>query len=730
MEYPASAGALLKMAKDLFGLALSHHQAGRLAEAKEVYLALLKNDPQHWAALSNLGVLYLQSTSPKTGEFDLGLQCLTQSLSINPNQASVHNNLANALRSLGENKKSDEHYQSAIQLDPSYLDACINRALLMRNIKGVRLAAFWLEEQRLRFSERPNYHMTLGLLLMDCELYELSLKAFERAIELLPSSAQAWYGKGNALRLLNCFEESIKSYQQALVLDPNVAEAWVNMGVVEQSLKHYETAIKCYDAALKIRQDSVNAHYNRALACENTWRLSEAVMGFERTLMLSPDYPYLIGRLHHAKMLICDWTDYQERLRGVTASVQSGARACAPFPFLAMSDDALLLSCCAQTYVSDQCPPVFDGWVPCPLDKNRRVRVGYFSADLRTHAVGFLTAGLFEAHDKNTFEVYAVSLGSAPDGDSYRERIVNGVEHFVEASAMTDSEVVEMTRAFGLDIAVDLTGHTMDARTNIFAKRIARWQVNYLGYPGSMGASYMDAILADQIVVPQGDEAHYGERVIRLPNTFQINDHHRVIADGHSRKFYGLPEDGLVLASFNSSYKLNPSTFDIWCRLLHASSNIVLWLLGENDAQISNLREEVAARHVNPERVIFAGRLPYAEHLARYAHVDLVLDTMPFNGGTSTSDALWGGAPVLTCAGNTFAARMSASLLNAAGLAELITHSATEYEKLATCLVNDPARITALKYKLKMLRNDCALFNTQGQVQNLENAYKALLEVS
>lgn len=715
------------VAVDRFKVALAHHQAGQLTEAKHWYLELLKAEPLHWAALANLGVLYLQGAVPGSENFERGVDCLQHSLNANPNQASVHNNIANALSAKGAAKQSDTHYMTAIALAPDYLEAYINRALLLKKAYGLNQARIWLEEHESKFYDQARFYQALGAVLMDSGAHERSLLAFDRVIALSPSSAQAWYDRGNALRLLNRFDECITNYRHALRLDPNIAEAWVNLGVTEQNLKHFDVAITCYNAALRLRPDSINATYNRALSLENTWRFPEAIEAFERALLLSPNYPYLLGRIHHAKMLICDWSDYLDRLNKVIELVRSGAQVSVPFPFLAMTGDTQLQLLCTRTYVEDKCPAFPNAWSPCVYDGKRRIRVGYFSADFRTHAVGFLTAGLFESHDRNRFEVFAVSLGAAPEGDIYRDRIATGVEHFVDASRMTDGEVIQMARSLELDVAVDLAGHTMDARTNVFAQRVARCQVNYLGYPGSMGASYMDVILADQTVLPEEFEGFYSERVVRLRKTFQINDLKRSIGQPRPREFYGLPEQGLVLASFNTSYKINPSTFDIWCRLLERSPKCVLWLLGENDAQMNNLRQEAVTRGVDPQRLVFANRVPYEEHLVRYSHVDLVLDTFPFNGGTSTSDALWGGAPVLTHMGDAFAARMSASLLKSVGLLELVTASAAQYEELAMKLIDNPVKLGVLKNRLQLSRNDCTLFDTAARARDLEEAYIEML---
>lgn len=711
----------------LFNVALEHHQAGRLDEARTAYMELIEAQPTHAAALANLGVLFLQRSHLGSDDFQAGIGFLKRSLDCSERQPFAHNNLANALADVGDFEESNKHYLAAIEISPRYLEAYINRALLLKKFQGALTAKHWLSQFTVFFPEEAPFWMCLGALLIDSAAYPEALECFDKVISLNANAAEAWYNRGNALRLLRRFDEALVSYRRCTKLNPTLAEAFTNMGVIQQERKLFEDAVVCYNASLQVNPTSINAQYNRALALENMGRFDDAVAGYAETLKLLPAYPYLVGRMHHARMQMCDWVGYNDHLSMLFPAVESGFPASVPFPFLAMADDLELQRVCAETYVKDKFPE------PKELDElkthlaGRRVRVGYFSSDFRTHAVGFLTAGLFEVHNSDEFEVFAISLAVPPEGDAYTARIKAAVEHYVDLSAAPDSEAVAQLRALGLDIAIDLAGHTMDARTGLFARRVAPVQVNYLGYPGSMGASYMDVILADEKVIPLGAESAYAEQVVRLPVTFQINDRQRQINQPKSRVDYGLPGEGFVFASFNTSYKINPPLFDIWCRLLQVKPDSVLWLFGENEAQMANLRLEAAKRGVLAERLIFAGRLPYADHLARYAHVDLVLDTLPFNGGTSTSDALWGGAPVITCMGKSFAGRMSASLLHAVGLPELITESLEDYETLSKKLVTDTSTLAEIKSTLKANRLVCPLFDTESQTRHLEDAYRGLV---
>jgi predicted O-linked N-acetylglucosamine transferase (SPINDLY family) len=348
------------------------------------------------------------------------------------------------------------------------------------------------------------------------------------------------------------------------------------------------------------------------------------------------------------------------------------------------------------------------------------------SSDLGNHAVSLLMAGVFELHDRARFETTAISFGG-DDSDEMRPRLKGAFEHFVDASPKDDREVARLMRDLEIDIAVDLNGFTKGARTSVFARRAAPIQVNYLGYPGTLGAAYYDYILADRFVIPEQCFEFYSENVVRLPDCFQANDFRRRAADRTpSRSEMGLPERGFVFCCANNSYKITPAMFDAWMRILRGVPESYLWLVGGRPSVVANLRKEARARGVDPERLVFAEPAPYAQYLSRYRVADLFLDTLPFNGGTTASDALWAGLPVLTCPGEAFAARMAGSLLSALGLQELIAGSLVDYEALALRLARDPERFAGLKRLLASARDASALFDTDRFRRTLEKAYTAM----
>ena len=360
---------------------------------------------------------------------------------------------------------------------------------------------------------------------------------------------------------------------------------------------------------------------------------------------------------------------------------------------------------------------------PIPASASERIRVAYLSSDFNAHATSYLLAGVLERHDRSRFEIYAISFGKS-DGSEMRARLEKACEHFVDVSDMSDREVAALLRTERIDIAIDLKGYTRDARTGIFAFRPAPIQVNYLGYPGTMGADYIDYLIADEVVVPEKDQSSYSEKIVYLPDTYQCNDSKRAIAEAPpSRAEAGLPETGFVFCSFNNNYKITPELFDIWMRLLKATGGGVLWLLESNQAAARNLSREAEARGVDPKRIVFAPFVSPSAHLARIPLADLFLDSLPCCAHTTASDALWAGVPVLTCIGNTFAGRVAASLLDAIGLPELVTRSHDAYETQALNLARDPALLQETKAKLARNRMTHPLFDTVHFTRHLEGAY-------
>jgi predicted O-linked N-acetylglucosamine transferase (SPINDLY family) len=352
-----------------------------------------------------------------------------------------------------------------------------------------------------------------------------------------------------------------------------------------------------------------------------------------------------------------------------------------------------------------------------------RIRIGYFSADYSGHATMHLMAGLLELHDRERFEVTGFSFGPVVQ-DAVRARVESAFERFVEVGNRSDREVAALSRELSIDIAVDLKGYTSEARPGIFAHRAAPVQVGYLGYPGTLGAGYVDYLIADRMVVPEGSEGYYQEKLVYLPDSYQVNDAKRRIAETrYERQELGLPREGFVYCCFNNNYKIMPAMFGVWMRILGRVPGSVLWLLEDNAQAAKNLRTAAEQQGVSSERLVFAPRVAAGEHLARHRCADLFLDTLPCNAHTTASDALWAGLPVLTCLGQGFAARVAGSLVRAVGLPELIAASLEDYEELAVQLAQDPRRLEGLRARLEANRGSAPLFDTARYARHLESAY-------
>ena len=457
-------------------------------------------------------------------------------------------------------------------------------------------------------------------------------------------------------------------------------------------------------------------------------RYDEAIAHYDKALSLKSDIDWVSGHLLHTKMKICSWSGLFDSLEIISQKVMANEKVATPFPLLALNDDTFLHKKSSEIYIQSGYPfnPVLGPILKCP--KSPKIRVGYFSADFHNHAIGYLMAELFELHDKSQFELVGFSFGPIAN-DEMRQRLLESFDQFVEVGRKSDVEVAKLSRDLNIDIAVDLKGFTQDARTGVFAHRAAPIQVNYLGYPGTMGADYIDYIIADKTLISPEVQSCYSEKVIYLPNSYQVNDRKRLISDRQfTRQELGLPESSFVFCCFNNNYKILPATFEGWMRILRAVEGSVLWLFQDNAWAVENLKKEAEKQGVAPDRLVFAERLPLPEHLVRHRQADLFLDTFPYNAHTTASDALWTGLPVLTLMGSSFASRVAASLLNAVGLPELITSTQEEYEALAIELALNPPKLADAKLKLANNRLTAPLFDTPLFAKSLEAAYIKMYE--
>ncbi|MFN3401534.1 MAG: tetratricopeptide repeat protein, partial [Ferrovibrio sp.] len=545
----------------------------------------------------------------------------------------------------------------------------------------------------------------------------------EQALAINPRFPQLLMQLGLCLSDLGRHGEAIARYREALAVAPHLHEAWSNLGNALKRAGDAAGAETAYREALRLKPDFLNALANLGTLLADSGRRREAITLFERVAALNPDHDGIWGKISFEKRNICDWRDYDSLVEGkVCEQVRAGSRKTTAFSLITLSSTPQEQLLVARAYAESAAQSAT--LLPQrPPQQRARLRVGYLSADFHPHATAYLIAEMMERHDRSRFEIIAYSIG--PESDSpVRRRLVAAFDSFVDLRLLSHDEAAQRIHADDLDILIDLKGYTQNTRSEILARRPAPIQVNYLGYPGTMGATFIDYIIADAFIIPPTQHAFYDEKVVTLPHCYQPNDTRRPVADQPpTRAACGLPEDGFVFASFNNSYKITPQVFDIWMRLLSQLPGSVLWQLEAEPDAAENLRREAQARGIDPARLIFAPPLDLADHLARQPLADLFLDTLPVNAHTTASDALWAGLPVLTCAGETFIGRVAGSILTTIGLPELITTSLPEYEALALALARDPARLGALRQKLAVQRQTSPLFDIARFTRNLEGAY-------
>ena len=770
-----------------FRRGLSALQAGNLKEAERCLQSVTRAQPNHVPALNLLGVVLgrLGRSAEAVASYDRALASAPDSaeawygrgmtllaigrpqdaiasfdrvLAVQPDFAQVHLLRAKLLADLGRPEAALQAIDKLLVIAPSLAEAWLGRSNILFEAKRYDEALTAADKAVAAKTGLAEAWHARGNALNELKRHEEALAAYDKALALNSNFAGAWHGRGNALNEINKFHDALAAYDKALALAPVLAEAWLGRGNVLNVLKRPTEAVAAFDRAETLNPKSAEVWlgrgnslcelnrygdaltaYEKALTfdanlaeafvgCGNIFVLlkepAKAHTAYGRALALKPRMKYVRGDELHVKLQLSDWTNLASEISGLVTAVRAAEAVTAPFQFLAISSSVADQLQCTKRFMADQ--PSFPAVWRGENYAHDRMRIGYFSGDFCNHPVAQLAVGLFEAHDKSRFETTAVSFGP-DDGSDLRRRIKSAFDNFVDVRDMSDADIAALMRDHELDIVVDLTGLTRFNRFGVLSRRVAPVQVNFLGYPGTMGADCMDYIIADRTIIPEDHFGYYSEKVVWLPETYQANDDKSHIFDRRpTRAECGFPESAFVFCCFNNTYKITPEIFDIWMRLLAARADSVLWLIGTNATAEANLRREAERRGIAPNRVIFAPKLPLADHLARSAQADLFLDTMPYNAHTTGSDALRAGVPLLTCLGSTFASRVAASLVRALGLDELVTSSLQDYEALALKLAADPAELRRVREKLARNRSTHPLFDTARFTRHIEAAYTAM----
>ena len=680
---------------------LRQHQAGNLDAAMAGYRALLKRRPEHVEANRLLGLALFAR-----GQVVDAREALERAASLAPPNAALLNDLGNVRRAAGDKVAAIDAFSAAIKAEPGFAFAHVNLADTLLEAGELQQASDAYDDivRRGLAGIDADFHFNRGLCRRRLGDAAGAMDAFRAVLALEPGHSRAAAALSDTLQKLGAYRDAV------IFLT----------GFLDKQRASLETLISLGSGFLGLRD------YPRALGL------------FERLAGLSPPSPKALlgkglamsGQLHHQQKH-WDWTGYSDQRQRLFSLLRSGQFAADPLALMGMTEDAALHQNAARIYQREVLsrPEVIApsaAFLQSSGGSPHRLRIGYFSADFYNHATMHLLAGVLECHDRDAFEIHAFSYGP-PIEDAMQARILATMDHFHGCSRLSDGAIVAAARKLGIDIAVDLKGYTQNTRLAPFAARLAPVQIGYLGYPGTLGADFLDYIIADATVLPMDQQRFYDEKIVHLPDSYQANDDRRVIAPTTpSRADAGLPADGFVYCCFNNAHKITPEIFAVWMRILNAVPGSVLWLLANEANAMDRLRAVAAGQGVDPARLVFAPQLLSAEHLARHRLADLFLDTLPYNAHATASDALWAGLPVLTQMGQAFAGRVAASLLRAVGLPEMITQDAAAYEALATALGRDPARAAALKAKLAAAIPKAPLFDTPRFTRHLEHAYRMM----
>lgn len=724
--------------------ALAFRPAQALSFAEQVEQEAMATQSADSALYSKLAGVAIQAQA-----YPRAVQWAQRALALSPDQVNLTHQLGEAFAYNGQFEKAISSYSQALNVSPNTSNILLDRMLAYLNNQQNDLAL--LDAQRLVRLEPHNpifiKHLeqltqgasdqlneahqlfNQGLEHQNQLKWDLAIECYDQAIEANPHLTEAYVNKGTSLLRKNKLIDALSCYEQALLLNPNDADVYCNAGNALLQLKQPLSAVANFDTAIRLKPDFAQVIYNRGNAYLSLKNLTKALSDFDRALELQPDIDFLQGMRLQAMMGLCKWETLNEDIQTAKKSAQLGLKTLIPFSSLAFEDDPKSLQKIASTY-ANALYPFNDCLGPLPKFKSKKkIKLAYFSMDFHSHPVSHLIVEVLEKHDRSQFEVIAFSFGPVT-GDSVQERIKQAVDEFIDVRELSDVEIAKLARKMKVDIGIDLGGYTENCRTGIFACRAAPVQINYLGFLGTMGSEYMDYIIADSVLITDTDQKFYNEKIIYLPHYLPYDSKTIANDSGIKRSDLSLPDDVFVYCCFNNSFKISPSTFDSWMRILSQVPDSVLWLLSEEPLVIKSLKARALSKSISPDRIIFASYLDLSSHIKRQQFADLFLDTYPINAGTTAADALWSGLPLLTILGKSFANRYAASILTAMGLPELIVHSIDQYEKLAINFGTSHEKITSLKNKVKTQQDFSPLFNTQLYVYSLEKAFTQVINNS
>jgi predicted O-linked N-acetylglucosamine transferase (SPINDLY family) len=669
----------------------------------------------------NNGVLQLSNRLYKKA-----IASFSECISLGQKVPEVYSNRGIAYYEAGLYVESIEDYRKAIQLNSNYVEAYCNLGVTLNQLKRFKDASIELKKAISLRPTFPTAYINLGISFQNLSLFDEALRQYDFALQLNPNNEIAHMQRGITFLSLKKYIEAFDSFDKAISLKPDYIEAYLNAGVTFMVVRNPKEALAIFNQAIQIDPKIARLHKLKSNVLNELQQYEASMESLSEALKIDVNIDWGLGDLLHRKNMRCNWQDYDESLSQLEDKIKKNLLVTSSFIGLSVFDKPDLLKKIATLDTSVY--PQID-----PLQKNahhKKIRLGFYSSDFHNHPITHLTTEFFETINRSRFEVTAFYFGPAKNQDPYKARLIKVFDRFIDAIELNSLDVLRRSRELEIDIAIDLSGLTNEARTEIFALRVAPIQLQWLGFLGTMGAEFIDYIFADKILIPEEERAHYSEKIVYLPH-YQPNNNNREISTREFiRSDFGLSDDQFVFCCFNGAYKISPHIFNIWMNILKGSPKSVLWIAEENETAKLNIKNEALARGVEPSRIVFANKIPLPGYMARFRFADIFLDTYPYSAGTVASDALRMGLPLIALQGRTFSSRMSSSLLHSINMPELVTKSSAQYEALAIDLYNDHGKYDMVKRKMQSELLKSPLFDIESTTKSIEMAFEIIYERS
>jgi len=682
------------------------------------YEKAIEIDSNYSEAYNNLGI-----TLQELDELEKALESFEKALSLNPEKIEIVNIITNILEQIDTPRTSIDYYEKILESVPDLFVAHFNLGIAYQ---ALNLSEEAINSYKKTLNIEPKFVdalLNLGLIFESSDNPNEAIQHFEKAVEIEPDNPNLLNNLAISLKSLGHIDESISNFKKAIKIAPDYVPTYFNLGVVLRDLNQIESAIVNFEKVNELDPNNGESYSHLGCLYFENKRHKKAQLNFDKAFSIDPNIELLIGNRLYNKMQLAIWDDFEEDLEILIQKINNNENVITPFALMALVDDPEIQKISTQNFANLNFPQSKSFFPISPYLNHKKIRIGYFSADFHNHPTMHLMAELFELHNKNNFEIFAFSFGPNIQ-DDWRMKVSLSFDKFIDVRSKSDTEISTLSREMGIDIAVNLGGHTQFSRTNVFANFAAPVQVNFLGFPGTMGADYIDYIIADHTTITNKNEDYFSEKIVYMPDTYQVNMSNRNISNKTlSRTELGLPEKGFIFSCFNNIHKITPPTFKSWMRILKSVQGSVLWLYANNENVISNILKIASSSGIDTNRLIFAKHVPVKDHLNRIGKADLFLDTLPYNAHTTASEALRMGVPVITLIGKSFASRVAASLLNAVEMPELITKTEDQYESLAIELALDSEKLANIKNNLIHNLPKTALLNCQTFTNNLELAF-------